>query len=125
VAALKFSPCAQILEYFVNQIEWSIVSVGLNAKAADPYRDLCLATGGAFLNASSSPPSSVASKRFLGEVKRAHARTATSGKEASRIEEGSRRDREAARLAYERGVANGTAQRFDWYTALPPSPKDK
>ena len=107
------------------QIEWTIVSVGLNAKAASPYRDLCLATGGAFLNASISPPSSTASKRFLGEVQRAHARRTVSGKEAARIEEGVRKDREAARLAYERGVANGTAQRFDRYTALPTPPKDK
>lgn len=109
----------------LHQIEWTIVSVGLNAKAAAPYRDLCLATGGAFLNASVSPPSSSASKRFLGEVQRAHARKSASGKEAARIEEGVRKDREAARLAYERSVANGTAQRFAWYTALPPPPKRK
>jgi hypothetical protein len=95
-------------------VEWTIVAVGLSSKAAAPYKDLCLATGGAFLNASGSAPTSAASKRFLSEVQRAHSR----GSGAALA------DRVAAKRAYERGVAEGTAQRFEWYAALPP-PEDR
>ena len=95
-------------------VEWNIIVIGSSSTAASHYRDLCIATGGAFLHLTSRTPTDPtrnrAASKFLESVATAHSKDKRAADEEAT----------AARRAYEKQVASGASRKFDWYAALPP-----
>jgi len=92
-------------------IEWHIVVLGKDVGGQREYESLAGATGGSFLSIDTFREESPDVKGFLNAI---HASS-----------QGDQEARRRRQHGYELEASKGTAQRFEWYKALPPPGKSK
>ena len=92
-------------------IEWHIVVLGKDVGGQREDESLAGATGGSFLSIDTFREESLDVKGFLDAIQASS--------------QGDHEARRRRQRGYELGASKGTAQRFEWYKALPPPGKSK